>query len=138
MSAPLASSLALSRRDSAALFRINRGARPCGGGWARRSGCAGGPFSFASRRRHTSCGRDWSSDVCSYDLVSCFITWFAVTKTTENTYYQAIYTPASYVWYFVKVFYPTHLAIRSGEPLAFPAWQTAVACILVVDRKSVV
>src|SRR6266498_3294861 len=28
------------------------------------------PFSFffSSRRRHTRCGRDWSSDVCSSDL----------------------------------------------------------------------
>src|SRR5690554_8014456 len=25
---------------------------------------------FSSRRRHTRCGRDWSSDVCSSDLVS--------------------------------------------------------------------
>src|SRR3989442_3845760 len=25
-------------------------------------------FFFASRRRHTRCGRDWSSDVCSSDL----------------------------------------------------------------------
>src|SRR5690554_7730184 len=27
------------------------------------------PFIFSSRRRHTSCGRDWRSDVCSSDLV---------------------------------------------------------------------
>src|SRR5207245_8794916 len=27
-------------------------------------------FFFASRRRHTRCYRDWSSDVCSSDLVS--------------------------------------------------------------------
>src|SRR5699024_12455787 len=26
-------------------------------------------FFFSSRRRHTSSKRDWSSDVCSYDLV---------------------------------------------------------------------
>src|SRR3989442_6782118 len=26
-------------------------------------------FFFSSRRRHTRCGRDWSSDVCSSDLV---------------------------------------------------------------------
>src|SRR2546429_7120475 len=26
-------------------------------------------FFFASRRRHTRCSRDWSSDVCSSDLV---------------------------------------------------------------------
>src|SRR5207245_6013088 len=26
-------------------------------------------FFFSSRRRHTSCYRDWSSDVCSSDLI---------------------------------------------------------------------
>src|SRR5215813_15462073 len=31
--------------------------------------CNFGPrFFFSSRRRHTRCGRDWSSDVCSSDL----------------------------------------------------------------------
>src|SRR5690554_8238640 len=29
-------------------------------------------FFFSSRRRHTRCGRDWSSDVCSSDLVVFF------------------------------------------------------------------
>src|SRR2546429_3726321 len=28
-----------------------------------------GWFFFSSRRRHTRCSRDWSSDVCSSDLV---------------------------------------------------------------------
>src|SRR2546429_840542 len=28
-----------------------------------------GRFFFSSRRRHTRCSRDWSSDVCSSDLV---------------------------------------------------------------------
>src|SRR3989449_4250290 len=28
-----------------------------------------GSFFFSSRRRHTRCSRDWSSDVCSSDLV---------------------------------------------------------------------
>src|SRR6266498_3993735 len=28
-----------------------------------------GFFFFSSRRRHTRCGRDWSSDVCSSDLL---------------------------------------------------------------------
>src|SRR5687768_18425613 len=27
-------------------------------------------FFFSSRRRHTRCSRDWSSDVCSSDLLS--------------------------------------------------------------------
>src|SRR6266498_2311055 len=42
---------------------------------SEREGISSGPletaygfFVFSSRRRHTSCGRDWSSDVCSSDL----------------------------------------------------------------------
>src|SRR6266498_5628123 len=31
-------------------------------------------FFFSSRRRHTRCGRDWSSDVCSSDLDATL--WF--------------------------------------------------------------
>src|SRR6266498_5606705 len=33
-------------------------------------------FFFSSRRRHTRCGRDWSSDVCSSDLPGS-IAWVA-------------------------------------------------------------
>src|SRR5256884_7278318 len=29
-------------------------------------------FFFSSRRRHTRCSRDWSSDVCSSDLLGSF------------------------------------------------------------------
>src|SRR2546429_6728879 len=35
-----------------------------GGGHSREIGV----FFFSSRRRHTRCSRDWSSDVCSSDL----------------------------------------------------------------------
>src|SRR2546429_2855715 len=31
-------------------------------------------FFFSSRRRHTRCSRDWSSDVCSSDLLPSSIT----------------------------------------------------------------
>src|SRR5256884_7359676 len=31
---------------------------------------ASGCFFFSSRRRHTRCSRDWSSDVCSSDLLA--------------------------------------------------------------------
>src|SRR6266498_513593 len=30
-------------------------------------------FFFSSRRRHTRCGRDWSSDVCSSDLAGAVL-----------------------------------------------------------------
>src|SRR2546429_7306229 len=32
----------------------------------------GDVFFFSSRRRHTRCSRDWSSDVCSSDLCSLY------------------------------------------------------------------
>src|SRR5256884_6912638 len=34
----------------------------------QRSRLHAGVFFFSSRRRHTRCSRDWSSDVCSSDL----------------------------------------------------------------------
>src|SRR2546429_9258965 len=40
-------------------------------------------FFFSSRRRHTICSRDWSSDVCSSDLT--------LSGSTPNV----IYTPAA-------------------------------------------
>src|SRR5216684_4330638 len=41
---------------------------------------AGGWFFFSSRRRHTRCSRDWSSDVCSSDLDSLASCPFFVNK----------------------------------------------------------
>src|SRR2546422_9722678 len=32
-------------------------------------------FFFSSRRRHTRCSRDWSSDVCSSDLVLLYFSF---------------------------------------------------------------
>src|SRR2546429_5210533 len=40
-----------------------------GGWWTVLYTVAGFFFFFSSRRRHTRCSRDWSSDVCSSDLV---------------------------------------------------------------------
>src|SRR2546429_2885065 len=37
-------------------------------------------FFFSSRRRHTRCSRDWSSDVCSSDLVA----WSLLTRDAEQ------------------------------------------------------
>src|SRR2546422_6050114 len=45
---------------------------------------ASGCFFFSSRRRHTRCSRDWSSDVCSSDLlftVSSFLSGIAPNLT---------------------------------------------------------
>src|SRR2546429_2666011 len=37
-------------------------------GWSRLYETVPAAFFFSSRRRHTRCSRDWSSDVCSSDL----------------------------------------------------------------------
>src|SRR2546422_5813309 len=41
-------------------------------------------FFFSSRRRHTRCSRDWSSDVCSSDL----FTEGGVVRSYGNRYYH--------------------------------------------------
>src|SRR5918912_1356826 len=41
-----------------------------GGGEERASTAPGSIFFFSSRRRHTRYWRDWSSDVCSSDLIA--------------------------------------------------------------------
>src|SRR5690554_6489452 len=48
-------------------------------------------FFFSSRRRHTSCGRDWSSDVCSSDL-------FFQKSLPENSAVISIFS--HYYWVF--------------------------------------
>src|SRR2546422_10401861 len=44
-------------------------------------------FFFSSRRRHTRCSRDWSSDVCSSDLIQH-------TGTQPPTEFEELMTPA--------------------------------------------
>src|SRR2546429_2760784 len=43
-------------------------------------------FFFSSRRRHTRCSRDWSSDVCSSDLFMSVIPFsrFAIVRYMEG------------------------------------------------------
>src|SRR6266498_5177795 len=48
----------------------------------RSSDCQFG-FFFSSRRRHTRCGRDWRSDVCSSDLAVEFCLWDAWDDATN-------------------------------------------------------
>src|SRR5256884_4451900 len=41
-------------------------------------------FFFSSRRRHTRCSRDWSSDVCSSDLCPLFVVIALAIKLTSK------------------------------------------------------
>src|SRR2546429_9778781 len=49
-------------------------------------------FFFSSRRRHTRCSRDWSSDVCSSDLSLGEATGEAV---GESSYSISLFSPAA-------------------------------------------
>src|SRR5215813_14509522 len=53
-------------------------------------------FFFSSRRRHTRCGRDWSSDVCSSDLGAGAQGPAARLIPTSGAYLGAYVQPASY------------------------------------------
>src|SRR5256884_3094932 len=41
-------------------------------------------FFFSSRRRHTRCSRDWSSDVCSSDLFQDYLKYYGKTDLASN------------------------------------------------------
>src|SRR5690554_7793428 len=48
-------------------------------------------FFFSSRRRHTRCGRDWSSDVCSSDLYQDLMKSLSFNSKAKHAYFQAIH-----------------------------------------------
>src|SRR2546429_1616385 len=47
-------------------------------------------FFFSSRRRHTRCSRDWSSDVCSSDLVATCVPRRNTTLVLDNPHARPI------------------------------------------------
>src|SRR5262245_63609140 len=49
------------------------------------SHCAFSLFFFSSRRRHTRCLSDWSSDVCSSDLTSAQLNQFTLQGRITTT-----------------------------------------------------
>src|SRR2546429_6856201 len=62
-------------------------------------------FFFSSRRRHTRCSRDWSSDVCSSDLVP------APTRR-EN--------PRLAQWKEAREVFPIYLALAKQQEIDIP------------------
>src|SRR5690606_40601681 len=45
-------------------------------------------FFFSSRRRHTRFSRDWSSDVCSSDVVKKMINCYSIIPWNNEIHYQ--------------------------------------------------
>src|SRR5690554_7909638 len=64
-------------------------------------------FLFSSRRRHTRCGRDWSSDVCSSDL------WLMKMRMV----FVRLMVPVSLrsAWLISRAWMPTWLAPKIGR-----------------------
>src|SRR5205809_1156160 len=66
-------------------------------------------FFFSSRRRHTRCSRDWSSDVCSSDLGSAAAT---VTAPAQGLDAVVVATPQAMIWPLIAIcIYSTIAAI---------------------------
>src|SRR5439155_10948123 len=83
-------------------------------GTARNGDCF---FFFSSRRRHTRWPRDWSSDVCSSDLVRLYTSGFAV------------FTVGSLL---------TSLAVNPPEVIAFRAIQGLGSAILFTNSAAMI
>src|SRR5690554_7246668 len=91
-------------------------------------------FFFSSRRRHTRCGRDWSSDVCSSDLQALVEAFKRVRTGRANPAilddvfvdYYGNPTPISQM---------ANVIVEDGRCLAINPWEKN---LIPADRKSVV
>src|SRR2546429_3317322 len=84
-------------------------------------------FFFSSRRRHTRCSRDWSSDVCSSDLKKITVHEFEITGVQGSTAHFRVRSSAGT--------YVRSLAHDLGGSIGIPAHLKELRR---TDRKSVV
>src|SRR2546429_2713950 len=84
----------------------------------RRCGRRRCVFFFSSRRRHTRCSRDWSSDVCSSDLVSPDSSFNTAVSFATNTNWQGYggETTMSYLTQMVGLTVQNFASAASGRP----------------------
>src|SRR5205809_7659691 len=70
-------------------------------------------FFFSSRRRHTRCSRDWSSDVCSSDL----LTWQDTAEDEETGLHDRVNATSHpcVTCYFMRVDHIETKLLRSEE-----------------------
>src|SRR2546422_4958807 len=77
-------------------------------------------FFFSSRRRHTRCSRDWSSDVCSSDLAALSTFPVAAKTGTARRVVNGRYAPGQYTASFAALFPADHpqlvLVVKIDNP----------------------
>src|SRR2546421_7114672 len=101
-------------------------------------------FFFSSRRRHTRSDRDWSSDVCSSDLVQAILPACAVFQPLQMGPYLTQWlclnekptTPADYLQNTLTVSASTaFIQIRSEEHTSELQSRSDLVCRLLLEKK---
>src|SRR2546422_5812761 len=84
-------------------------------------------FFFSSRRRHTRCSRDWSSDVCSSDLLAAGQTVMTLASSTLGNTLVPIFVTAEFRGLNTSV--PALLGVVKEQP-ATPPLPTTVSPLI--------
>src|SRR2546429_5239792 len=95
-------------------------------------------FFFSSRRRHTRCSRDWSSDVCSSDLITTIqgaTTIIHAATTTEILAVTTTVRELTMITDIVMEAFGTVTAIRSEEHTSELQSRLHLVCRLLLEKK---
>src|SRR2546422_11472020 len=87
-------------------------------------------FFFSSRRRHTRCSRDWSSDVCSSDLLSAHLGGRNIMERTSKAGLMA----QDRVEEFTARARELVASGRGRELMLMPGWWYAISAESYLDR----
>src|SRR5438128_844512 len=93
-------------------------------------------FFFSSRRRHTRCYRDWSSDVCSSDLGVSASATATLTVTSAPPVLTIHHTGNT-----IQISWPvsaTGFVLQSTESLSPPAWAQPVESVSIQGDQNTV
>src|SRR5436305_15313872 len=95
-------------------------------------------FFFSSRRRHTRCGRDWSSDVCSSDLEIELDPFDAQVEVFVNNERRQNYSTKTMVYDFAEYIEFLSLDFKIGRASCRERVQILVVAVLVELNKCII
>src|SRR2546422_7008346 len=90
-------------------------------------------FFFSSRRRHTRCSRDWSSDVCSSDLYLQDTTSFV--GIDRGIVDQHVRTPKTCLQRLLQLLHAHGICDRSEEHTSELQSRLHLVCRLLLEKK---